>query len=97
MSNKHTEKVVIEIGVSDIAKRVLSVIREQQQRQQPEKTIKDEFLTANQTADFLNVTLNTLYRWEKRGYLVPTRIGARRLYRIEDLNKILQSKNETQK
>ena len=94
MSNKHTEKVVIEIGVSEITKRVISEIQEQQKFN---KSINDEFLTANQTADFLKVDKSSLWRFERSGYLVPVRVGSKRLYRIEDLNKILQSKNETQK
>lgn len=94
MSNKQTEKVVIEIGVSEITKRVISEIQEQRKFN---KSIDEEFLTANQTADFLKVDKSSLWRFEKSGYLVPVRVGSKRLYRIEDIEKILQGKNEKQK
>lgn len=87
MSNKQTEKVVIEIGVSEITKRVISEIQEQQKFN---KSIDEEFLTANQTADFLKVDKSSLWRFEKSGYLVPVRIGAKRMYRISDLEAILK-------
>ena len=55
------------------------------------RTIAD-FLTAKETEGFLKTTPTTLYRWEKSGYLVPVRIGKKRMYRIEDLEKILSGK-----
>ena len=91
MSKKQTEKLSIEIGVSEITKRVLSEIQEQKKFTQ---TLDEEFLTAKQTAEFLKVDISTLWRFEKSGYLVPARIGAKRIYRVDDLKKILQDKNK---
>lgn len=94
MSNKQTEKVVIEIGVSEITKRVISEIQEQRKFN---KSIDEEFLTANQTADFLKVDKSSLWRFEKSGYLVPVRVGSKRMYRISDLEAILNGEKKNPK
>lgn len=86
MKQEKGENVTITIGVADIAERVLSEIQE---RGRMTKTINDEFLTAKQTAEFLKVDISSLWRFEKKGFLVPARIGSKRMYRITDLEEIL--------
>lgn len=76
------------VGVSDIAKQVIA---EMEGQKKLIRTIA-EFLTAKETAEFLKVDISSLYRFEKTGYLVPIRVGKKRLYRIEDLENILQGK-----
>lgn len=80
--------VTITVGVSDIAKQVIA---EMEGQKKLIRTIA-EFLTAKETAEFLKVDISSLYRFEKTGYLVPIRVGKKRLYRIEDLENILQGK-----
>ncbi len=80
--------VTITVGVSDIAKQVIA---EMEGQKKLIRTIA-EFLTAKETAEFLKVDISSLYRFEKTGYLVPIRVGKKRLYRIEDLKNILQGK-----
>ena len=76
------------VGVSDIAKQVIA---EMEGQKKLIRTIAG-FLTAKETAEFLKVDISSLYRFEKTGYLVPIRVGKKRLYRIEDLENILQGK-----
>ena len=80
--------VTFTVGVSDIAKQVIA---EMEGQKKLIRTIA-EFLTAKETAEFLKVDISSLYRFEKTGYLVPIRVGKKRLYRIEDLENILQGK-----
>lgn len=49
-------------------------------------------LTREQTAKALNVTLSTLWRWAKSGYLTPVKIGTKVLYRASDIDNVLTSK-----
>ena len=49
----------------------------------------ESYLTRLETADFLKVDQATLWRWAKRGYLMPVEMGGRRLYRKSDLQRIL--------
>ncbi len=49
----------------------------------------ESYLTRRETCDFLKVDQATLWRWAKRGYLMPVEMGGRRLYRKSDLQRIL--------
>lgn len=49
-------------------------------------------MTRDDAARALNVTLSTLWRWAKIGYLVPVKIGAKVLYRASDIEDILNRK-----
>jgi len=59
-------------------------------RKELEKFIIDEksevYLTPQQVSEMLGVNLSTLFRWNKRGYLVPLEIGGKRKYRKSDIN-----------
>ncbi|KQN34325.1 hypothetical protein ASE92_11990 [Pedobacter sp. Leaf41] len=50
-------------------------------REDPEEKIR--YKTREETRRLLNVSLTTLYYWEKAGILIPNRIGRRVLYSIE--------------
>ena len=49
----------------------------------------ETYLTRLETCDFLKVDQSTLWRFAKRGYLMPVEVGGRRLYRMSDLKRIL--------
>lgn len=49
----------------------------------------ESYKTRLETCDFLKVDQSTLFRWSKRGYLMPVEVGGRRLYRMSDLKRIL--------
>ena len=49
----------------------------------------ETYFTRLGTADFLKVDQATLWRWAKRGYLVPIEVGGKRMYRKSDLMRIL--------
>lgn len=93
MKQKNDEKVTITFGVKEIAKQVLSEIQEQGIYT---KTTAD-LVTDKQARQIVSVTRNTLYRWEKIGYLTPVRIGAKRMYRISDLEAILNGEKKNPK
>ena len=38
----------------------------------------------------LRVCKTTLWRWKKRDYLRPVRVGGNERYRLSDINKILK-------
>jgi hypothetical protein len=47
------------------------------------------YLTPAQFAEALQVSLVTLWSWDKKGLTRPLRIGTKKLYRRSDLEKIL--------
>lgn len=48
--------------------------------------------TREQVMQKLNVAPSTLWRWQKRGYLVPVRVGGENRYRSTDIDKIVEGK-----
>ena len=49
----------------------------------------ETYPTPNQVSEMINVDLSTLWRWKKKGYLVPIEVGGKRRYKMSDVNKIL--------
>jgi len=52
----------------------------------------EKYLTPKRTSELLDVDPSTLFRWARRNYLVPIELGGKRLYRLSDINKILEGK-----
>lgn len=50
------------------------------------------FMTRDQVMEKLSVSSATLWRWQKRGYLVPVNVGGQRRYKSTDINEILEGK-----
>lgn len=46
-----------------------------------------EMLTRDQAANFLHVSKQTLFNWERLNYLIPVRAGRRVLYPVELLRQ----------
>ena len=48
---------------------------------------KEAYLTAKEASMMIGVTKVTLWRWAKRGYLMPTEIGGSRKYRKSEIKE----------
>jgi hypothetical protein len=51
----------------------------------------ESYLTPQEMADTLHVSLVTLWHWDHKGITRPLRIGTKKRYRLSDIEKILQS------
>lgn len=51
--------------------------------------IRSEMITADKAAEILMVTRNTLYRWQKKGILLPVKVGGKVLYRFDDVKNFI--------
>jgi hypothetical protein len=58
-------------------------------QEKPESKDPEEYLTPAQFAEALQVSLVTLWSWDKKGITRPLRIGNAKRYRRSDLEKIL--------
>ena len=47
-------------------------------------------MTREMVLEQLNVSPTTLWRWEKRGYLVPVEVGGQRRYKSTDIKRIME-------
>ena len=63
-------------------------------RQEMEQAIKEHrerpTIDRRQASQLLNVSFSTLWKWAKIGYLTPSKIGAKVLYRASDIDRILE-------
>lgn len=50
------------------------------------------YLTAEETAKRLKVDRSTLWRWNKEGYLVSTKVGSKVRYKLSDVERIQKGK-----
>ena len=58
-------------------------------QEKPEAKDPEEYLTPQQFAEILQVSLVTLWSWDRKGITKPLRIGNQKRYRRSDLEKIL--------
>ena len=53
----------------------------------------ETYPSVDQVAKMLNVTKPSLWRWAKRGYLVPIEVGGKRRYKMSDVKRVLEGGN----
>lgn len=65
-------------------------------RKELEQLIIDEksedYLSPKQVSELLGVNTTSLWRWAKRGYLVPLEVGGKRKYRKSDIDRVCFNK-----
>jgi hypothetical protein len=49
----------------------------------------ERYVPRLEACNILKVDQSTLFRWAKRGYLVPIEVGGKRMYKLSDLQRIL--------
>jgi hypothetical protein len=81
----------VSIGIKDLRVWHSEVI-EDTRRKLEEVVLSDKaetYHSPNQVSEMLGADLTTLWRWAKKGYLVPVEVGGKRKYRMSDLRAIL--------
>lgn len=53
-----------------------------------QETDPETYLTPDDVAIELGVSKNTLWRWDKMGYLSPVKVGRKSLYRKSDIDAL---------
>ena len=53
----------------------------------------ETYPSRQKVAEILDVSLVTLHRWAKSGYLVPITVGGKRRYKMSDVTKLLTNLN----
>lgn len=71
---------------------ITNAILEAKEQAEEERKNAEEVaaMSRNEAAAKLRVSVHTLWRWARDGYLVPKRIGRRVLYLKSDIDKIIQ-------
>lgn len=76
------------LNKNDLQELVFSLLDEWQSKQQQKP--EEKYLSREEVCELLSVTKPTLWRWAKRGYLMPVKVGNRPLYRQSDIDKLMQ-------
>lgn len=75
----------IDVSVEDFATAVAIKMLQMQPKAEAPKV--DEYLTVKEVSERFRVSIPTLHRWAKTGYLVPCEFGGKRLYKLSEIEK----------
>jgi hypothetical protein len=92
---KSGQSVTITVGLSDLKEFGNDLISKTKNQLEAEliASNSEKYLTRNETCNELKIDSSSLWRWSKRGYLVPVEVGGRRLYKMSDIKRILNGGN----
>lgn len=83
--------VSVTVTPTDLKEFALSLIKEAMELGGKQKT-PERYLTQKEAAVKLNVSENTLWRWKKTKYLVPSKVGNAVYYKLSDIEKLLEGR-----
>lgn len=83
---KTTQLTQYILNKEDLETILRTIVRETIEQYEAEKT--EPKLTIKQVSKRLGVDPSTLWRWEREGYLTPSRIGRKVLYKQSDIEAI---------
>lgn len=89
---KKDANITLAISINDLREWHKEVIQDTRKKLE-DAVISDKaetYPSAKQVSDILSVDLSTLWRWEKRGYLVPVNVGGKRRYKMSEVKQILE-------
>ena len=83
-------KVVLEVSPRDLQNYSENLLKKALETKGSEVKPSEEYLTPNEMAEALKVSLVTIWSYDKKGITIPLRIGNLKRYRKSDLEKIMQ-------
>lgn len=86
--------LVLQVSAEDLREVMKSFYQEERERteQAIQRHRENPTLTRKDVSKLLGVSLATLWKWAKEGYLVPTKIGTKTLYKASDIDEMLKTK-----
>lgn len=85
-------KVSVTVTVADLREFFDELVADCAEQKLREK--EDKYLTAGEVCKILNVSYNTLWRWDKTKYLCSVKVGRTPMYKESDVNDILSGKKQ---
>lgn len=81
--------VSVSVTLADLKEFVSEMIAEAAAKSQD---AEEKFLSVDEVCQLLNVSSNTLWRWNRSGYLISSKVGRQVLYRKSDVDNLLKGK-----
>ena len=88
LANSDNPNICIAVGVKELKEFGLSLIEEGRKMGKAEKVV-ETYLTPDEVAKMLGVSTNTLWRWNKSGYLCHVKCGRKSFYKKSDIDKLI--------
>lgn len=88
LANSDNPNICIAVGVKELKEFGLSLIEEGRKMGKAEK-VAETYLTPKEVAKKLGVSTNTLWRWNKSGYLCHVKCGRKSFYKKSDIDKLI--------
>lgn len=88
--------IILQVSMQDLKEVVKSLYDDELMRTAKaiEASREKATLSRDEAARQLGVTHTTLWHWEKRGYLIPVRIGTKVMYRPSDIEEMLTKRKK---
>lgn len=83
-------KTLLLVTKEDLRDVLLDIINSNNSKSEKEGKQEDRILTRKEAAKMLSVDISTLWRWEKEGHLLPSRIGKRIYYKYSEIQRITE-------
>lgn len=82
--------VTISVTPADLKEFAL-FLKDEWMMEMNQRAKRETYLTPDEVASELGVSKNTLWRWEKRGYLIPIKVGRKPFYKRSDVDSLLSN------
>lgn len=83
--------ITVAVGINELREIYKELIAEV--KKELEQTVLSDkaetYPSPKQVCDILGVNITTLWRWQKKDYLVPMEVGGKRRYRMSDVKALL--------
>ena len=83
-------KTLLLVTKEDLRDVLLDIINSNNSKAEKEGKQEDRILTRKEAAKMLSVDISTLWRWEREGHLLPSRIGKRIYYKYSEIQRITE-------
>ena len=87
-SNANFNITIQKADLLDFAKFMISETKNELEAEVTAKN-SERYVPRLEACDILKIDQATAWRWAKRGYLVPMEVGGKRMYKMSDLQRIL--------
>lgn len=90
---KQNQNVQLVVSASDLRELFNEWSEERDAKREAERkaVAEVERVSSMDAENILGVTSATLWRWKKKGYLVPIKVGRKNVYLKSDIDRILNS------
>ena len=88
LANSDNPNICIAVGMNELKEFGLSLIEVGRKMGLAERGV-ETYLTPDEVAKMLGVSTNTLWRWNKSGYLCHVKCGRKSFYKKSDIDKLI--------